>query len=124
MSCITENTIVVKPDAVPTLLKDLDKAKADYRISGINMVYSDDKYAIYVFDCNGDMPWQIADKGVFALDFKDVYATETNYGEFRWTQTYTNGVGRDSHNWLITCMKNKLDDVSWKKVKKAIEYTW
>ena len=81
MSCITENTIVIKASAKNALKKDIDLAINDthyrFRLQNVKKAFENNEYVVYIFDCNGDQPWEVADAGYFSLDWDDVIAMET-----------------------------------------------
>ena len=128
MSCITENTIVIKPLAEKTLLEDIRKVEDEFRIGGLQCIFRNKDYLVYIFDCNGDQPWEIVDSGFLDLDFsKDVYASETYYPEDgRWTQVFDENFGKigDSFRKLITLMKSKLTNSEYIDLKQKIQYTY
>lgn len=59
MSMITENTIIIKTENYDLFLKDVESFGTERRISNIETVYKSSDYMVIVFDCNGDVPWEI-----------------------------------------------------------------
>ncbi len=128
MSCITENTIVIRPEAEPVLLSDIEKVGDIYRVSDLKCKFRNNEYVAYIFDCNGDQPWEVADAGTLDLDFeKDVIGTETVYPDGgRWTQILDTKTGywEDSDKKLSTIMKQKLTPEEFEAYKKGTAYTY
>ena len=123
MSCITENTVVCKPDAEERVLNDL----ADYGCSGINKVWSNDKMVIILFDCNGDNPWDIQGTSNTQADWEDLLAIETNYGDGDgyWTQTITEEYGAGVFDGeLLDWLHDILTEQEYNEVKSLIGYTF
>jgi hypothetical protein len=56
MSRISEGTIVLKKSAEPLFLADIGNECCDIRDA--KKAYEDGEHVIYVFDSNGDAPWQ------------------------------------------------------------------
>lgn len=81
---ITENTIVIPVSEEQNFKQDVAKYEySHHRLSGINKVYEDADIIVYVFDANGDSPWEVES------DIKTNYiALETYYGdgEDPWTR--------------------------------------
>ena len=83
MSMITENTIVIKACDEASLMEDYKKYCRDYRMGdSLCKVFANDDIAVFVFDANGDAPWEIEQTKA------DYLALETNYfdGEEPWTR--------------------------------------
>ena len=95
MSLITENTIVVKSKDEPELLKDYERYKGTYhRINGFNKIYANNEMCIYVFDANGDSPWEIERDTVKPI------AIETRYPDGTWTRVNGKDYGWTLKRWL------------------------
>jgi len=120
MSYITENTIVIKPDAEERVVNDLK----EYGCSGINSVWRNDKMVIILFDNNGDNPWDIEGTINLQADWEDFYVIETNYGDDDgyWTQVFVDGqcvpYDGDALDWLC----DNLDLSEYYTVKDLIAY--
>ena len=128
MSCITENTIVIKASAENALKKDIDLAINDtyyrFRLQNVKKAFENDEYVVYIFDCNGDQPWEVADADYFSLDWGDVIAMETVYEDGRWTRyTDKDGVMQDTNRKLTTIMKNKLTEIEYENLCQNIMYS-
>ena len=130
MSCLTENTIVIKPDAEERLKHDLEFARDTWcRINGDKCVFRNKDYVVYIFDCNGDQPWEIMDgeeRDALQLERSDVVVTETNYGDFCWTlinKGKKKGL-RDTRWHLITYMKRRVTPDEFEILKERIAYSW
>lgn len=116
MSQITENTIVVKAELEQQLLADAEKyADTYHRVSGFNRVYGDDKIVVYVFDANGDGPWEVES------DTVEYLALETDYldGDEPWTRIN----GEDSDMTIAEWLKDQIPEEEYEKVVKAISYS-
>ena len=126
MSCFTENTIVVKREAEEKLKHDLEAGRDWCRIRGDKCVFRNNKYAVYIFDCNGDQPWEVMfgeDRDNLLLEWSDIVATETYYGDGRWTRVYKNGRIEDTRFKLVTYMKNRLTPDEYEIIKKKTAYS-
>lgn len=126
MSMITENTVVIKPDAEERVMNDL----ADYGCSGINKVWSNDKMIVILFDNNGDNPWDIQGTANTQADWEDILAIETNYGDedddgcLYYTQVNTEEYGMSPYDGeLLDWLHDQLTEREYNKVKKLIAYT-
>lgn len=120
MSQITENTVIIKPDAEARLLEDLNSV--DY-VSGIYKAFENKDMIIYNFDCNGDAPWEIEDSSTMKLDYQnDLIALETNYldGDSYWTRTPKGDIEEAN---LILWLKGKVTKAELKTIKKHTEYS-
>ncbi len=120
MSQITENTVIIKPDAEARLLEDLNSV--DY-VSGIYKAFENKDMIIYNFDCNGDVPWEIEDSSTLKLDYQnDLIALETNYldGDSYWTRTPKGDIEEAN---LILWLKGKVTKAELKTIKKHTEYS-
>lgn len=120
MSQITENTVIIKPDAEARLLEDLNSV--DY-VSGIYKAFENKDMIIYNFDCNGDVPWEIEDSSTMKLDYQnDLIALETNYldGDSYWTRTPKGDIEEAN---LILWLKGKVTKAELKTIKKHTEYS-
>lgn len=120
MSQITENTVIIKPDAEARLLEDLNSV--DY-VSGIYKAFENKDMIIYNFDCNGDVPWEIEDSSTMKLDYQnDLIALETNYldGDGYWTRTPKGDVKEAN---LILWLKGKVTKAELKTIRKHTEYS-
>lgn len=124
MSCLTENTIVVKREAEERLVHDLEVGRGWCRIRNETCVFKNDEYVIYVFDANGDQPWDV----MFGTEWKklklqreDIVATEINYleGDVCWTRTGDAEIDET----LIQYMKKFLTPEEWEVVKEETEYS-
>ena len=116
MSCITENTMIINKKDEDDVRKDYLKYKDTYhRISGFKRIYTDNKISIYVFDANGDSPWELEADTVVPI------ALETNYltGERPWTRINGKTYGWPLKRWL----KGKIPDEEYSKVRKSIAYS-
>lgn len=123
MSCITENTVVIKPNAVDRVMFDLQ----DYGCSGIKNVWSNDKMVIILFDCNGDNPWDIQGTDHTQAGWDDILAIETNYGDGDgyWTQIITKEYGAGVFDGeLLDWLHDVLTEQEYNEVKPLIEYTF
>ena len=129
MSQITENTIVVKPEAEIQLVQDLQKASGlFFRVRNIKCVFKNKNYVVYVFDANGDVPWEVTtDRNIFGLNINgDVLGVETVYGEGdRWTRVLDKKKGFlvDTNWWLATYMKRNLSAKEFEVYRKGTQYT-
>lgn len=118
MSNITENTIVIRKEYENDLINDYKKYNVLYRIMNFNKVYSNKDIVIYVFDSNGECPWEIEP------DVKTKYiALETNYldGESLWTRIA--GFKEDEitiEEWLQTIIPKK----DYRDVVQKISYSF
>lgn len=116
MSQITENTIVVKAEMEQQLLADAEKYADTYHgVSGFNRIYGNDEIVVYVFDANGDGPWEIEN------DTVEWIALETNYldGDEPWTRID----GEDSDMTIAEWLKDQIPEEEYEKVVKAISYS-
>jgi len=120
MSCITENTIVIKPDAEERVMNDL----RGYGCSGINSVWRNDKMVIILFDNNGDNPWDIEGINNLQADWEDFYVIETNYGDDDgyWTQVFVDGHGVPYDGEALDWLYDNLDISEYYTVKDLIAY--
>jgi len=121
MSQITENTVVIKPDAEERVMNDL----ADYGCSGINKVWSNDKMVIILFDNNGDNPWDIEGIDNLQADWEDFYVIETNYedDDGYWTQVFVDGCGVPYDGEALDWLFDNLTFDEYQKVKELVVYT-
>lgn len=122
MSCITENTIVIRPDAEERVMNDLKS----YGCSGINSVWRNDKMVIILFDNNGDDPWDIEGTDNLQADWEDFYVIETNYGDSDgyWTQVFENGCCVPYEGDAIDWLHDNLDLSEYHTVEDLIRYTF
>ncbi len=116
MSMITENTIVVKANLEQQLLADAAKyANTYHRVSGFNRVYSNNEIVVYVFDANGDSPWEVES------DTVEYLALETDYldGDDPWTRID----GKDCDITIAEWLKEKIPEEEYVKVVESISYS-
>ena len=122
MSCITENTVVIKSNAVDRVMFDLQ----DYGCSGIKNVWSNDKMVVILFDNNGDSPWDIKGTANTQAQWDDILALETNYGDDDgyWTQIITEEYGAAHFDGeLLDWLHDVLTEQEYNEVKPLIAYT-
>ena len=125
MSCITENTIMVTKQAENDLLRDLScDASVLCRINGIKKVYGDDRHVIYIFDCNGDQPWDIVDRGKLSLREESILCTETAYGPGElWTRVRCDTGLYDTDTEMKELIKPYMPKDEYDVVVKSISYS-
>lgn len=120
MSMITENTVIVKPEAEDRLLEDL--SSVNY-VSGVQKAFENNDMVIYIFDCNGDAPWEIENSDSLKLDYQnDLIAIETNYldGDGYWTRTPKGDIKEAN---LYMWLKGKVSKSELKLIIKRTEYS-
>ncbi len=121
MSCITENTIIVKPDAEIRCLEDLNGVGY---VSGIYKAFENKDMVIFNFDCIGDVPWEIEDSDRLKLDLqKDLIILETNYGDSDGYYTRTPEGDVNDKN-MLEWLKDKVSKADFKAIKKHTAYSW
>lgn len=112
---ITENIVVVKTGDEQQLQDDFCRYQGTHRLSKFNKVYGDTNIVVYVFDANGDSPWELESDTVVPL------ALETNYldGERPWTRVN----GKD-YDWpLSRWLKRKIPVDQYEQVKQKLQYS-
>ena len=116
MSCITENTIVMKASDEDQFLKEVEQYEGIHRLSGVVKVFKNNDIAVYVFDCNGDSPWEVESDTIAPI------ILETNYGDGDgyWTRLNGNDVSETCRELL----QNMLTETEFKSLEDAIEYTF
>ena len=125
MSQVTENTILIRKEAEEDLLHDLTCEEVSFcRIRGVRKVFDGKRHVLYVFDCNGNQPWDVADKGVLKLKTRDVLCTETGFGE---GETWTR-LGRDGYLWdtpmpLKDAIRPYIPEGEYERVVNDIAYS-
>ncbi len=120
MSQITENTVIVKPDAETRCLADLNSVSY---VSKIQKAFENKDMVIFIFDCNGDAPWEIENSDSLTLDYQnDLICLETNYldGDDMWTRTPKGDIEEPT---LIDWLRNKVTKSELKTIKKHIAYS-
>ena len=120
MSCITENTIVVKNDDVQAFFKAVEEHRSKYgRINNLNNVFNNDKLTIFVFDCNGE-PIAVEEQIKFLV-------LETNYldGESFHTQIFDviQKMIRDARYRAKYWIKKMIGDTDFNAVQSKLVYT-
>ena len=120
MSQITENTVIVRPEAETRCLEDLNSVNY---VSGIQKSFENKDMVIFIFDCNGDAPWEIEDSNTLQLDYqKDLLCLETNYldGDVMWARTPDGDIKEAT---LIDWLKDKVTKAELKTIRKHIAYS-
>ena len=123
MSCITENTVVCRPDAVGRVMTDLENYDSSY---DYKEVFRNDKLVIIIFDCNGDSPWDIMPSSEQKTEDDDILAIETNYGDGDgyWTRIWTDKYGLAGYDGeLLDWLHDVLTEQEYNEVKPLIAYT-
>lgn len=123
MSCITENTVVIRMGATDRIIADLN----EYGCSGINEVFMNDKIEIILFDCNGDSPWDIVNSDKLKAKVDDILAIETNYGDgdSYWTRVWTDKYGLSEYDGeILDWLHDNLELNEYYTVKDLIRYTF
>ncbi len=120
MSCITENTIVIKNNDIEKFWKAINDNKNQYGwINNVEDVFSNEELSIFVFDCNGE-PIAIEEQICFLV-------LETNYldGEPLHTQIYDikNKTIRDARYRAKYWIKNMIGDASFNAIQNGLVYT-
>lgn len=125
MSCITENTIVVRKSAEPDLLHDFSCEDAEMcRLRNCNRVYDNEEIVVYVFDCNGDQPWDVVGGDGLKLKPEDILCTETKYDEDElWTRVNTDGILRDTETPLDVFLKPLVPGNDYEDLAERISYS-
>ena len=124
MSCITENTLVIKASVENQVIADL----RNYGCDGINCIVRTDEYVCVVYDCNGDSPWDILPSDEVQLqDMGGIVAIEINYGDEDgpWTRVFDDRKGYlvDYEDSICSYMKDILDRDSYIDFVERAEYT-
>ena len=120
MSCITENTIVIKNKDIRLFENAIDDNRKKYGwINNLQDVYHNEKLSIFTFDCNGQ-PLSIEEQ----VDF---LVLETNYldGEPLYTQVYdvkTNAI-TDARYRAKHWIKKLIGEEPFKKIQDALVYS-
>ena len=119
MSMITENTVVCRPDAVGRVMADLETSDES---RNYKKLWHKDKFAVIIFDCNGDSPWDIQGTANTQADWEDILALETNYGDSDgyWTQIL---VEENFDGELLDWLHDQLTEQEYNEVKELIQYT-
>lgn len=119
MSCITENTIVIKPSDEKQFLKEVKKFEFDYRLSNVKEVFNNKDMIIFVADCNGDLPWEMESDTIVPL------IMETNYGDededSYWTRK--SGIG-DVPETCAELLKDMVTPEEYEVIEDRIAYTF
>ena len=117
MSQITENTIIINTSDEDAFLEDVEKFKSEYRLDGVNKVFGNNEYTIYVYDCNGDGPWEVGED----VSLEDIPAIETNYGygDEPWTRIDGDDVDEPLKNHL-----KEFFPKDYKSIRNQIGYTF
>ncbi len=110
---LTENTIVIEKSLEPRFLEEAEKyANSYHRVDNLRRVYGDDKIVIYVFDADGDTPWEIE------KDTVEYLALETYYldGEEPWSRFKDqNEESKNIAEWLKgRAPEDQYDDIASK----------
>ena len=116
MSCITENTIVIKKENETQLLKDYEKYECDHRLSGFNRVYDGTDICVYVFDANGDGPWEIEPDTVEWMALETYYLDD----EELWTRFSDESTQEET---IAEWLKGIILEPEYSKVIKSISYS-
>lgn len=118
MSMITENTIVVRSRDENLLLKDLANAG---HVSGAGKVFENGSYAVFIFDNNGDMPWEAMEQDELSLPYRDIVVMETNYldDDGYWTRTPEGDLEVTLSEWLA----NIFTEEECRHIRDKIRYT-
>lgn len=124
MSCLTENTLVIRAGVENEAIADL----RNYGCDGINCIVRTDEYVCVVYDCNGDSPWDILPSDEVQLqDMGGIVAIETNYGDEDgpWTRIFDEKKGYlvDYEDSIFSYMKGILDGDSYLDFVERAEYT-
>ena len=120
MSTITENTVIISPKYCEETEADLRK----YGCSGIRRVFKNSKYAVYVFDCNGDSPWDIKNADECQMPYDKIIALETNYGDSDGLWTRFPSRKRDAKTTIHTWLRRKVTKEELQIIRKKIKYSW
>lgn len=120
MSCITENTIVIRNEDIDKFEDAVDDNKDKYGwIGNVNAVFSNVEYAIFVFDCNGE-PLAVEEQINFLV-------LETNYldGEPLHTQIYDNKTKkhRDARYRAKYWIKKMIGEENFNAIQRRLIYT-
>lgn len=122
MSMLTENTVVIKPEAEERIMADLGECLS---CRGINKVFQNDKMAIILFDNNGDNPWDMKGTLNTHADWEDILFIETNYGNGEyWSQVFDEKEGFviDTNQKFIDWVRNKVNGVEYYTIKDVTRY--
>lgn len=120
MSYITECTIALAPTDEPAFLTQYDTFALDYRLSNLNRVYHDDDVILYVFDCNGDSPWQTGDAPLPYL------IHETRYLDDHYTLTEyrkKNGHYTETRYHCLALLRKRFPGTDFSGLKERIAYS-
>ena len=120
MSQITENTIVFKPEAEAIFLRDVETYKGCFYSNSVRKVFENKDFMAYVFDCNGDMPWQI---NSCKLGRPELIAMETSYGDDGEYWTTVEGADTPEGVTLTDWMKTKLTEEEFKVYSEMTRFT-
>ena len=120
MSQITENTIVFKPEAEAVFLRDVEANKDCFYSNSVRKVFENKDFMAYVFDCNGDMPWQM---GGCELGRPELIAMETSYGDDDGYWTTVEGSDTPEGVTLTDWMKTKLTEEEFKVYSEKTQFT-
>lgn len=120
MSCITENTIVMKNCNIEAFLKAIDVNKNQYGwVNNIKEVFKNEDLTIFVFDCNGE-PIAVEEEKCFLV-------LETNYldGEPLRTQLFDakSGKVRDVRNRAKYWIKKIIGAECFDSIQNGLIYS-
>lgn len=120
MSCITENTIVIKNEDIDKFENAINDNRNKYGwIGNSKSIFSNNEYSIFVFDCNGE-PLAIEEQIGFLV-------LETNYldGESLHTQVYDSKTKkiRDARYRARHWIKKMIGDASFNAIRNKLVYT-
>ena len=108
--------MIIKKEDEKVVQKDYKKYKDTYHhITDFKRIYTDNNISIYIFDANGDSPWELECDTVIPI------AIETYYldGEKPWTRINGNDCSFSLKQWL----KGKVSANIYKDICKNIEYS-
>ena len=120
MSCITENTIVIKNSDVEKFQKVINDSRNQYGlIDNVQEVFKNEELSIFVFDCNGE-PIAVEEQICFLV-------LETNYldNEPLHTQIYDikNKTIRDVRYRAKYWIKKMIGDIDFNTIQSRLVYT-
>ena len=120
MSCITENTIVIRNEDIPKFEDAIDDHKDKYGwIGDSTPIFVNEELAIFVFDCNGE-PLAIEEQVEFLV-------LETNYldGEPLHTQVYDHKKNerRDARYRAKYWIKKLIGEADFNAIQDKLIYT-
>jgi hypothetical protein len=119
---LTENTVVIKPEAEERIMADLEEYPS---CRGINKVFQNDKMIIILFDNNGDNPWDIEGTRNTHADWEDILFIETNYGNGEyWSQVFDEKESYvvDTSMKFINWIRDKVNGVEYYTIKDVTRY--